>query len=517
MTPQNNLDVEGDFSVNPFAELLVEIIQARLTGALRLSDELKKTIIYFREGSVVFGVSNAREHRLLNRLLNSKQIERRAIADISGLSNDIEFAAGLLSKELLTKEEVEDAVVSQINDIIIDALTWAAGKWQFSPLSRLRADVVYRVEIDNILLNYARCLSGETVLRRFRSVKEGFVRRLDVADGIPLQTNEANVLQNFGNVPVNFDELRRVLDLAEATLAQALYALWLGGIVLRTGWNKAFTEARVADIKRARYSKVKDAPAIPEIKKPAVEPAPLPEAAPEPAKLPEVFLTLEEWLDRVENARTHYDVLAIAENSTVEQIKNSYFSLAKLFHPDRYHRESSAALRLIEVAFTRLAQAYETLKTHQSRESYDYKIKTEFETREKRKSAGEVPPAGDTQSELALDSFEQGLHLLNEEEFGAAAAHLARAVHYNSQNALYRAYYGKALSADNKQQHKAESEMQAASKLDPQNPKIRLMLIQFFLDRNLRKRAEGELKRFLEIAPDNNEARSLLAGLQVQT
>ena len=118
------------------------------------------------------------------------------------------------------------------------------------------------------------------------------------------------------------------------------------------------------------------------------------------------------------------------------------------------------------------------------------------------------------QSEQALESFEQGLHYLNDEEYAAAAAHLARAVHYNPRNALYRAYYGKALSVDDQQLHKAESEMQAAAKLEPQNAKIRLMLAQFFIDRKLKKRAEGELTRFLEIAPNNKEARALLDGLQ---
>ena len=121
------------------------------------------------------------------------------------------------------------------------------------------------------------------------------------------------------------------------------------------------------------------------------------------------------------------------------------------------------------------------------------------------------------QSEQALESFEQGLHYLNDEEYSAAAAYLARAVHYNPQNALYRAYHGKALSADENQLHKAESEMQAAAKLEPQNAKIRLMLAQFFIDRKLKKRAEGELTRFLDIAPDNKEARALLDSLQRQT
>ena len=86
--------------------------------------------------------------------------------------------------------------------------------------------------------------------------------------------------------------------------------------------------------------------------------------------------------------------------------------------------------------------------------------------------------------------------------------------HYNPDNALYRAYYGKALSFDEKQTHKAEGEMQAAAKLDPKNPKIRLMLAEFFIEMNLLKRAEGELNRFLAVAPNNAEALKLLKSIQ---
>jgi hypothetical protein len=39
------------------------------------------------------------------------------------------------------------------------------------------------------------------------------------------------------------------------------------------------------------------------------------------------------------------------------------------------------------------------------------------------------------------------------------------------------------------------------------------MLVEFFMDNNLLKRAEGELKRFLDLVPDNSEAKRLLTKL----
>ena len=385
-------------------------------------------------------------------------------------------------------------------------------------LGKIAVHVNYRIEIFKLLLDYARCVPGETVMNRFKSVQEKFVRQIDIVGDLVLQPQEACVLEAFGNTPLQFDQLRSSLKMPESGLAQALYALWLGGVLVRTGWNKAFTEAKIADIKTANFSKIKDATAMATVETPPKLDVSLPVSAEETDSFKPIIpaITLKEWLERADLARTHYDTLGIAENASADEIKNAYFGMAKLFHPDRYHREEGTQLRRIQVAFTGLAHAYETLKTPESREAYNYKIRKELEAREKRVAEG-IADADGMQAEQALESFEQGLRYLNDDEHSAAAAYLARAVHYNPQNALYRAYLGKALSVDENQLHKAESEMQAAAKLEPQNAKIRLMLAQFFIDRKLKKRAEGELTRFLEIAPDSKEARALLDGLQKAT
>ena len=64
------------------------------------------------------------------------------------------------------------------------------------------------------------------------------------------------------------------------------------------------------------------------------------------------------------------------------------------------------------------------------------------------------------------------------------------------------------------QRHKAESEMQAAVRIDPDSPTFRIMLAEFFIQINLLKRAEGELTRLLDIFPGNREALTLLEKLK---
>lgn len=521
MTAQNNLDIKGNFQKHPVAELLIEIVQTKLSGSLRLTVADQKSIIYFRDGSVVYAVSNAREQRLFSVLLNRKKVDQKTLVQFPNLANDLELAVALEEKKVFNAAEIREFITMQIESIIVDVMTWSKGEWIFSPLTRLREDLIYKTDIHKVLIDYARCLPSEEIYQRFRSVQESFYRAPNPETSALLQQHETYALERFGDSPMSIQELRPNCSLPEMALFQALYVLWLGGMLVRLDWNAAFPAAKVGEILAAKVSVVKRATSI---AKAASEPGasgdPEPETpGAEDTKVPEVELPVEDYLERVEKSETLYDVLGVSEKATLGDIKNAYFAMAKLFHPDRFHREESGILRRIQVAFTKIANAYETLKTSESRESYNFKVRKELETREKRRAAGQVaatPTAEDNKVEQGLDSFEQAMEAINEEEFAAAAGHLARAVHYSPQNALFHAYFGYAMSQLEKQHHKAEASLQQAVKLDPKNPKIRMMLVEFFIEMKMARRAEGELKRFLELVPGNKEAIRMLADMQAE-
>ncbi len=515
MTPQKNLDLKGNFQRHPFAELVVEIVQAKLSGSLRLTDKAHKAIIYFREGSVVHAASNAREQRLFSVLLNRNKVDQKTLSQFPNLANDIELASALVEKQIFTKNEIDDLVRLQIESIIIDALTWPNGDWVFSPLTRLREDLIYTVDVFRVLIDYARCMPSQTVYQRFRSVQEAFYRAPKPGTSAVLQPHEAYTLAQFKGDHLTIENLRPICTLPESAMIQSLYVLWLGGMLIRRDWNAAFSATKIGEILTAKVSLIKEATNVKKAESPPVEVEETIEEPQEPLPLPIPDISLEDYLERVEKAETLYDVLGIAHDATIPEIKSAYFAMAKLFHPDRFHREEGVKLRRIQVAFTEIAHAYETLKTVEARENYDFKKRKELEYREKRRAAGQakISSAEEGQVEHGLESFEKGLEALNEEEYAAAAGHLSRAVHYSSQNALYHAYFGQALSRLEKQQHKAEASLQTAVRLDPKNPKIRMMLVEFFIEIKMAKRAEGELKRFLELVPGNREAMNMLAEL----
>ncbi len=521
MTPQNTLDLKGNFRTHPFAELLVEIDQAKLGGSLRLSHGDRKAIIYFRDGEVVYGVSNAREHRLLSIILELKKADNDRLARLPKAANDVEFAASLAKENILPKEEIDGLVILQIERIIIDSLSWQEGEFVFSPLVKPRENLVFHIDFHKMLIEYARCQTAAIVAERFKSVQESFAAVQDRDLPANLQTHEYFVYQQFKGEMLDIERLKQLCAMPETGLLSTLYVLWLGGLVFRHDWNAAFSANRIGAIRNAKVSLVKQAQNTTVVMNgdsPKIEAAtdPEPEQETKGPELPVIEITLEEYLSRTQKAETHYDVMGIDAKASIAEIKNAYFSLAKLFHPDRFHRDSADKLPLIQAAFSSVQQAYETLKSKEIRDTYDFKMRKELETKEKLRAQGIAETEKtDPKTEQGLENFEMGLSLLMDEEYERAVPFLGRAAHYNPDNALYRAYYGKALSFDENQQHKAEGEMQAAARIDPQNPKIRLMLAEFFIDMNMLKRAEGELKRFLEIAPNNADARKMLNGLHI--
>ncbi len=515
MTPQSDLEIKGNFLTHPFAELIAEIAQTRVSGSLRASSKDRKCVIYLKGGRVVFAVSNARSSRLFDIMLRHNRLTKKDVVQIPNFSNDFEFVAFLESKGFLTKADSARLFVDQIEAIIVDILEWPDGEWVFSSLTRIRDGLAFDVNAKGILFDYARSMPENAVLSRFHSFDERFHRLVVGDSGLNLTSDEGFIFSRVGDEPVTVRDLSAVGGMPESKALHVLYTLWLGGMIARDDWRPAFSEATIGAMLGAKLE-LKQEAKLPVVSVAADTAEVAPPQIEQPAKAPEIPITLDEYLHRVEGAATFYDLLGINTKADTVEIKHAYFRLAKMFHPDKYHSEGGEVFKRIQNAFTELAQAHETLKSDANRELYDYRVRKELAEREKRMASGEGnevgPQAG--QVEQAENHFERGFSLLMDDNYEEALPFLARAVHYAPKIARYHAYFGKALSADEKQRHKAESEMQTALKLDPTNPTFRILLAEFFIQFNLLKRAEGELKRLLDVFPSNREARDLLDSLK---
>ena len=517
MTVQNNLEVKGTILDHPLAEIVAEISQSALNGSLKLSHGEKKIVIYFDGGDVVFAASNARHDRLFHILLREEKILPSELTRFPNFANDLELKVNLIKAEILTEKSANVIFSVQIRQILQDALEWNEGSWTFSPLVRLKADMRFSCDLPDMLFSYARKIPAEKIARRFKSLDERFGMRMEMPVHINLLPAEAFIFSRLdGGAKHSIEDIKSLSGLAEAETLKVLYTLWLGGFLIRQKWNSAFTPENLSAILSTKFE-LKSKAFVPKpAPKKVFETKPPPEQPGEKAEDAKKEITLEDYLERIENALTYYEILDVPLEAVAPEIKSAYFGLAKRFHPDLFYRRVEDDLhRRIQNAFTELAQAYETLRNTESREVYDFRLRKELANLPKHSRTNKNNSQSTAQKleEQAAENFEVGFNLVMEDEYDEAIAYLARAVHLAGGTARYRAYYGKALSGKKETYRQAEAELQAALRLEPDNLDYRLMLVSLFIKIGLLKRAEGELTRILEKAPNNYEARSMLDSL----
>ncbi len=526
----NKYEINGTLSDHPLHELLFEANSAKLSGAFRVANDQKKTLIYLHSGEIVFAASNLRQHRLYEFLLLWKQITREKLLEIENYTNDVELAKYLVETGLFTEEIVKLMTHHQIVKMVEDALTFDQGDWNFNGLVRAKASNEVAVDFEKILRTYLEKLTREQISTRFEVLEEMFELNDDYKTTVNLTSEDGFVLSRFSRSP---EKISDILDQSvfpnDQTLA-ILYKLWLLKIVKRSTWKSAFPPDKLQMISSAKLEIAQTKPAVviprgiaesnDSSESVELETQTPEEVAAEAAELREETKNVHKFLERLDSAETHYDVLGVSATADIRKIKDSYFFAAKHFHPDRFHQEMGSEFHTkLQDGFTRIAQAYENLKDSKARELYDFKIRRQIE-RQKERAENQAPnevPVEKSRSEmldLAQDTFEQGFSCLMDQEFEEAIKLLARASNIDPGNARYHAYYGKALSRAEKFRHQAEAELQKAIKLDATSVSYRIMLAEFYQDYNLVKRAEGELKRILAAFPNSKEAKTMLENIQ---
>ena len=510
MTAKSNLDLKGIIRAYPVAETVLEISQAGLTGSLRVEMNDQKAVIYFVEGCPAYAVSNEKRFRLFKILIEKGLIDSDYLAQNLSATNDLQLAEKIENDSKLSASELEAIISAQCEAVLNAIVTWSEGEWTFSPHARLRSGVRYNINIANILLAYARSTSPEIAARNLANVNEWFSRRQIACSGPELSSAESFILSRFDTTDITLSQALAVIGEAACNVEKNIYHLWLGGYLSRKGWQQAFTEERISYLRSADLELKKPAKSRVSLPIPATPEKPVDDSEPGPPDIEPQF-DLNENLARIEAAQTSYEVLGLTPAAKAEEIRKAYYRLAKMLHPDRYRRDGEDLLRRVEKVFTELAQAHESIKTPEARHNYDLRMRqAEIE----KKTSDDETAEGGRQGHQAAGDFERGFALQLEGEFEAALPFLARAAYYEPRNARYRAYYGKALSVDDDQRHKAEKELATAVQMEPGNVTYRIMLAEFFIKHRLIKRAEGELKRLLEMSPGNQDALRLLDRLR---
>jgi curved DNA-binding protein CbpA len=502
-------------------------------GALRLTHDRAKCVAYFADGDIIFAASNLKAHRFRDCLERWKLVSTDQLATFSHDLTDLELAAELVSSKILDESVIVKALTKQAEEMLKPALLWTEGEWLFDPRARLSDGGSVRLDAGSLIFDAARRFSPEFAASRLLT-RDEILAPADVDwQTADLRPTEAFILTRIeGPCPVH--ELVATSGLPEAETLHAVYALLLGGFLTRAHWPAIFNEKSVH---ASRTKSASDAKVV-RVVSPLKSGSKAAGAKDEPAISDKDMrrMELESYFARLGEASTHYEVLETSERADVSEIKRAYHSLARRFHPDRFHHEGDPELAArVEAAFARIARAYETLADPSRRSGYDTKLELTRKSgngqpaRQASPTGGPqtAPPspgmAGNGASDSrpngskAEESFAQGMGALKNKNEQGASVHFAEAARLFPQKAQYRAYYGRALAANQQTRRQAEAELQAAIALDGQNPLFRVMLAELYASVNLHKKALGELQHALLLDPKNQEAMTLMSKLDGRT
>ncbi|HKO42271.1 MAG TPA: DUF4388 domain-containing protein [Pyrinomonadaceae bacterium] len=493
--------MKGKLSDHPLAELIREISTKRLSGTLRLENAQARAAIYFERGTVVFAAANIRNLRLREYLFKNNLVSKKELTSLGANGSDIALAKALSAKGALTQTQAEGLLANLVADVLRVALLWTEGNWEFDQRAHLGEEVRLNIDVRKLVREAAHRLPPEFVGMRFKNLSETLSRAPHTSDDQSFLPAESFLLSRL-DAPTPLEQLVAISGLGELDALRTIYGLALGDVIKGHSWQPAFREV------------AKDAE---EMETPA--PVATEQVTRVPWTLEKDDTALHQFLERIESAEGHYEVLDLTPNAGTEQIKDVYYTLARSYHPDRFHLKSGTSLHSrLSAAFARVTQAYETLSDQASRSTYDAGLerRRQFDGVAAKPKVPAEEDYSDADSGLPhIEStdpeqeFREGMGALQQNRVKAALPHLAAAARMNPADARYRAYYGRALAGSNSTRRLAENEIMAAVKLDSSNALYRTMLAELYFELKFFKRAQAEVDRALQLDPNNAGANQL--------
>jgi len=129
----------------------------------------------------------------------------------------------------------------------------------------------------------------------------------------------------------------------------------------------------------------------------------------------------------------YFDRLGISPATDKAGIRRAYLSIVKIFHPDRFNRNSPDVQKAIHDVFTLLNEAYQTLWDSERRKAYEESLKVGKEV-----ERDKTPPAI-IEGEL---QFHKGKMALYRKDYKTAIEAFEWAVKMNPNEGEYKAYLG---------------------------------------------------------------------------
>jgi curved DNA-binding protein CbpA len=234
-------------------------------------------------------------------------------------------------------------------------------------------------------------------------------------------------------------------------------------------------------------------------------------------RIPEELQKQIEMIEQTYSSLGHkdyYNLLGVTTKADMPQIKTAYYKLARKFHPDRYYGlEDPIIKEKIDIIFSTINVAYETLKNSKSRHQYDSSPLHDRRINVSTSPTETFQASPESVAKVAEDYYQRAQKAYSSRNFFEAVQFLRSATQISPTVAKYWRQLGIALSKNDQWRKEAEDSFQRAVDLEPQNPENHLYLAFLYRNSDLKLRAKRCFLKVLELDPKNEVARAQVAEI----
>ncbi len=470
--------------------------------------------VYFKNGDATFASSSLQDDWLGRWLVRAGTITEQQCAASEELVRKIGKKQGAILVELgfLSPQKLVEGLKHQVKHIIMSLFSIGMGSYRFDEGPLPMADIIpLQMSTGNLVLEGVTGLEWHAI-RKTLPAPTTIVRPTTDPSCLFQDahlTEDQRTVFSLVDGKKSIEEICSLSGVGDFNALKAVYLL----LALRMAEIGAIKSESEMEFAREAVREAVRPSAATEEKKSA---APARPAEPE-------FVATREIIQQAFDAlpsQDHYQVLGVTVTSSVQDIKKSYFHLAKSYHPDRHFDPTMADLKhKLEALFDRIHKAYTVLSDQVTRAEYDMAAKKKLQQPATKAADEFVEKRAEGYQEdykekvvRAAEQFNNGMKDFKTGNYWGAVEAFTWATRLDPIKAPYFYYHGICLANIPRRKHEAEESLQKAIELDPTKVEYHIELSNLYIKSDLKTKSIGVLNNALKHHPDSQRINDAIAA-----
>jgi len=494
---------EGSFSKTPFSHILVYLHGKKVSGTLEVSghDGRDSVSIYFRDGMPAKIKSSFKGKGLGQILFDLGQISQEQLREcqkemttVGGFAGEILIRHGAVDPPALIR-----GLRGQLLLKTVDVFAMPDGEYAFYEKVNLLVgdgpDELLPTDPYPILMAGTRTHAKAMKLDHVLGTLAGRWISLEGGDSLKsyrFTREEQELCRELMGRPKKLEELVEGGRHNRQTVRSVVYVLLI-----------------TKELKLHEAAPDQAAPSIPPGPRQKFDSI-APKAPSAESSDPQIRKARKEILEKATliSNQNYYEMLQVQLGAPVEDVRKSFFRLAKVFHPDRANREGLTDLKeTLEYIFSNLSEAHSTLLDPDTRSEYGAAISEGINRTSNMPSAGDEEEVNDVLEAEKL--FQKAQVLLRREQYDKGLALVDRARELNPKEGEYLAMWAKLKATVRDRGAPVDdliNHLRQAEEMSPNSVRVHFYLGQLLKRDGKESEALTHFKKVLEVNPRHIEA-----------